>query len=71
MTPIVGGILAEKQERLLIAKPDIVVGTPGRLWELMSAGEKHLVEVIVNAMHYEFGYQWIYICKNYIIIFDE
>ncbi|KAG5041982.1 hypothetical protein JHK87_005897 [Glycine soja] len=43
--PIVGGILAEKQERLLIAKPDIVVGTPGRLWELMSAGEKHLVEI--------------------------
>ncbi|KAG5053702.1 hypothetical protein JHK85_006212 [Glycine max] len=43
--PIVGGILAEKQERLLIAKPDIVVGTPGRLWELMSAGEKHLVEL--------------------------
>ncbi|KHN27302.1 DEAD-box ATP-dependent RNA helicase 13 [Glycine soja] len=46
--PIVGGILAEKQERLLIAKPDIVVGTPGRLWELMSAGEKHLVELGVN-----------------------
>lgn len=53
VTPIVGGILAEKQERLLKAKPEIVVGTPGRLWELMSAGEKHLVEVIANAMHYE------------------
>ncbi|KAL2335923.1 hypothetical protein Fmac_010369 [Flemingia macrophylla] len=45
VTPIVGGILAEKQERLLRAKPEIVVGTPGRLWELMSAGEKHLVEL--------------------------
>ncbi|CAJ1950042.1 unnamed protein product [Sphenostylis stenocarpa] len=45
VTPIVGGILAEKQERLLKAKPEIVVGTPGRLWELMSAGEKHLVEL--------------------------
>jgi len=53
VTPIVGGILAEKQERLLKAKPEIVVGTPGRLWELMSAGEKHLVEVISNAMHWE------------------
>jgi len=51
VTPIVGGILAEKQERLLKAKPEIVVGTPGRLWELMSAGEKHLVEVTANAMH--------------------
>ncbi|XP_017442305.1 DEAD-box ATP-dependent RNA helicase 13 [Vigna angularis] len=45
VTPIVGGILAEKQERLLKAKPEIVVGTPGRLWELMSTGEKHLVEL--------------------------
>ena len=53
MTPIVGGILAEKQERLLKARPEIVVGTPGRLWELMSGGEKHLVEVTANDMHYE------------------
>ncbi|KAK7292619.1 hypothetical protein RJT34_15470 [Clitoria ternatea] len=45
VTPIVGGIFTEKQERLLKAKPEIVVGTPGRLWELMSAGEKHLVEL--------------------------
>ncbi|XP_058767695.1 DEAD-box ATP-dependent RNA helicase 13 isoform X2 [Vicia villosa] len=45
VTPIVGGILAEKQERLLKARPEIVVGTPGRLWELMSSGEKHLVEL--------------------------
>lgn len=35
----------EKQERLLKGRPEIVVGTPGRLWELMSGGEKHLVEV--------------------------
>jgi superfamily II DNA/RNA helicase len=26
-----------KQERLLAAKPAIVVATPGRLWELMQA----------------------------------
>ncbi|XP_054776017.1 DEAD-box ATP-dependent RNA helicase 13 [Prosopis cineraria] len=45
VTPIVGGILAEKQERLLKTRPEIIVGTPGRLWELMSAGEKHLVEL--------------------------
>ncbi|KAL1223700.1 DEAD-box ATP-dependent RNA helicase 13 [Cardamine amara subsp. amara] len=42
---IVGGMSSAKQERLLKGKPEIVVGTPGRLWELMSAGEKHLVEL--------------------------
>jgi ATP-dependent RNA helicase DDX24/MAK5 len=42
---IVGGMSTEKQERLLKARPEIIVGTPGRLWELMSGGEKHLVEV--------------------------
>lgn len=45
VVPIVGGISTEKQERLLKARPEIIVGTPGRLWELMSGGEKHLVEV--------------------------
>ncbi|KAL5132901.1 DEAD-box ATP-dependent RNA helicase 13 [Glycine soja] len=55
--PIVGGILAEKQEKLLIAKPDIVVGTPGRLWELMSAGEKHLVEITAAGLMQVSSYQ--------------
>ncbi|CAO2831964.1 unnamed protein product [Amaranthus hypochondriacus] len=45
VVPIVGGMSTEKQERLLKARPEIVVGTPGRLWELMSGGEKHLVEL--------------------------
>ncbi|XP_019056807.1 PREDICTED: DEAD-box ATP-dependent RNA helicase 13 [Tarenaya hassleriana] len=45
VVPIVGGMSSAKQERLLRAKPEIVVGTPGRLWELMSTGEKHLVEL--------------------------
>lgn len=42
---IVGGMSKEKQERLLKLRPEIVVGTPGRLWEFMSEGEEHLVEV--------------------------
>lgn len=42
---IVGGMSTEKQERLLKARPEIIVATPGRLWELMSGGEKHLVEL--------------------------
>lgn len=45
VVPIVGGMSTEKQERLLNARPEIIVGTPGRLWELMSKGEKHLVEL--------------------------
>ncbi|CAI0383182.1 unnamed protein product [Linum tenue] len=42
---IVGGMSTEKQERLLRGRPEIIVGTPGRLWELMSGGEEHLVEL--------------------------
>ncbi|XP_050374233.1 DEAD-box ATP-dependent RNA helicase 13 isoform X2 [Argentina anserina] len=47
VVPIVGGMSTDKQERLLRSRPEIVVGTPGRLWELMSGGEKHLVEKII------------------------
>ncbi|XP_024532885.1 DEAD-box ATP-dependent RNA helicase 13 isoform X1 [Selaginella moellendorffii] len=45
VAPIVGGISTQKQERLLKRRPAIVVGTPGRLWELMSSGESHLVQL--------------------------
>lgn len=40
--PIVGGIASAKQERLLKQNPEIVVATPGRLWELMRDGNHHL-----------------------------
>ena len=29
-------------DRLLKRKPEIVIGTPGRLWELIQEGEPHL-----------------------------
>ncbi|BBN10477.1 ATP-dependent RNA helicase DDX24/MAK5 [Marchantia polymorpha subsp. ruderalis] len=45
IVPIVGGMATPKQQRLLSYKPEIVVGTPGRLWELMSNGESHLLEL--------------------------
>ncbi|KAL5712117.1 RNA helicase [Ranunculus cassubicifolius] len=45
VVPIVGGMSTEKQERLLNYRPEIIVATPGRLWELMSGGHEHLVEV--------------------------
>lgn len=32
---IVGGLATVKQERTLSGNPDIVVATPGRLWEMM------------------------------------
>lgn len=37
-----GGVAPQKQERLLRQGPDIVVGTPGRLWELIQQGNEHL-----------------------------
>lgn len=32
---VVGGMSTQKQERLLAQKPEIIVATPGRLWELV------------------------------------
>ena len=34
---LVGGLAAEKQARVLKNRPEIIVATPGRLWELVSA----------------------------------
>lgn len=42
---IVGGLSAQKQERLLKRKPNIVVATPGRFWDLLSSNEPHLSDV--------------------------
>jgi len=39
---VVGGMSVEKQLRLLKRKPAIVVGTPGRLWDLVQEGNPHL-----------------------------
>lgn len=39
---IFGGLAAVKQERILSKCPEIVVATPGRLWELITEGNKHL-----------------------------
>lgn len=42
---IVGGLSSEKQERLLKKGPEIVVATPGRLWELIQRNEPHLMQL--------------------------
>lgn len=44
-TVVVGGVAPQKQERLLRRGPEIVVGTPGRLWELIQQGNEHLAQV--------------------------
>nr|CAH7726720.1 unnamed protein product [Callosobruchus chinensis] len=42
---VVGGMAAVKQERILSKGPEIVVGTPGRLWELVQNGNPHLSKI--------------------------
>ncbi|CAF0976960.1 unnamed protein product [Didymodactylos carnosus] len=39
---VVGGMSTHKQERLLSKHPEIVVATPGRFWELINEGDKHI-----------------------------
>ena len=45
MALVIGGMAAPKQERLLNKGPDIVIGTPGRIWELIAGGNPHLCQV--------------------------
>ena len=46
VVPVVGGMSLQKQVRLLSRRPEIVVGTPGRLWELMhQQGHEHFVDL--------------------------
>ena len=40
--PLVGGLAEVKQVKRLSKRPAIVVATPGRLWALLQAGDKHL-----------------------------
>ncbi|KAF4520541.1 hypothetical protein B566_EDAN008740 [Ephemera danica] len=42
---VVGGMSQDKQERVLRKGPEIVVATPGRLWELVKEGNSHLQQV--------------------------
>ncbi|GBP67429.1 ATP-dependent RNA helicase DDX24 [Eumeta japonica] len=42
---LVGGMAHVKQERILSRGPEIVVATPGRLWELIQQGQKHLQQL--------------------------
>ncbi|KAM4664501.1 ATP-dependent RNA helicase DDX24 [Discoglossus pictus] len=39
---VVGGMAPQKQERVLNRRPEIVIATPGRLWELIRERHSHL-----------------------------
>ncbi|XP_029142357.1 ATP-dependent RNA helicase DDX24, partial [Protobothrops mucrosquamatus] len=39
---LVGGMASQKQQRMLKRKPEIVIATPGRLWELIQEKQPHL-----------------------------
>ncbi|KAI9476623.1 P-loop containing nucleoside triphosphate hydrolase protein [Zychaea mexicana] len=51
---IVGGMSIQKQQRMLKNKPDIIVATPGRLWEVFSGSEtfmdmlKHIKYLVLD-----------------------
>ncbi|XP_058833519.1 ATP-dependent RNA helicase DDX24 [Topomyia yanbarensis] len=42
---VFGGLATVKQERILKKCPEIVIATPGRLWELIQSGNPHLGKV--------------------------
>ncbi|GFQ80987.1 ATP-dependent RNA helicase DDX24 [Trichonephila clavata] len=42
---LVGGMAPEKQKRVLKKCPEIIVATPGRLWEMIQEGESHLSQI--------------------------
>lgn len=51
--PIIGGLTIEKQLRLLKRRPDIVIGTPGRLWEIIEEeSSEHLNERTLKAIKF-------------------
>ena len=42
---VVGGLSSHKQERILSKCPEVVIGTPGRLLNLINDGEPHLKKI--------------------------
>ncbi|CAH1253625.1 DDX24 [Branchiostoma lanceolatum] len=42
---LVGGMALQKQKRVLDRQPEIIVATPGRLWEMVEQGHPHLSDL--------------------------
>lgn len=56
---LVGGMAVVKQERVLSKHPEIIVATPGRLWDLVQLGYEHLVEI--DKIRYLYHYSTIFL----------
>ncbi|XP_067312348.1 ATP-dependent RNA helicase DDX24 [Pseudorasbora parva] len=42
---LVGGMAAQKQQRMLNRRPEIIIATPGRLWEMIKEKHVHLQDL--------------------------
>lgn len=42
---VVGGMVQDKQRRVLKRRPEIVIATPGRLWDLIKERNPHLLHL--------------------------
>ncbi|ORX50228.1 P-loop containing nucleoside triphosphate hydrolase protein [Hesseltinella vesiculosa] len=42
VTAIVGGMSIQKQQRVMKQRPDIIVATPGRYWEIISSNQEYM-----------------------------
>ncbi|KAG7391357.1 ATP-dependent RNA helicase ddx24 [Phytophthora boehmeriae] len=42
---LVGGMAVQKQKRILGYRPEIVIGTPGRLWDIIDANHEHMKDM--------------------------
>lgn len=68
---VVGGMAAVKQERILAKCPEIVVGTPGRLWELIQQGNAHLSQIdkikYVSQFNRCYYFMFFNFCRYFVI----
>lgn len=42
---VVGGLAQPKQRRMLKRRPEIIIATPGRLWDLIKERHPHLINL--------------------------
>ncbi|CAH0476728.1 unnamed protein product [Peronospora belbahrii] len=42
---LVGGMAVQKQKRILSYRPEIVIGTPGRLWDIIETNNEHMKDI--------------------------
>lgn len=52
ITAVVGGVSPYKQQRLLSKRPDILVGTPGRMWETLNQYENSLKDLAPKGIRF-------------------